>query len=40
MVERRRVKPLETTREFAELVSEAIPVRERTKHPATRSFQV
>lgn len=30
---------LSTTKELADLIAEAVPVRERHKHPATRSFQ-
>lgn len=30
---------LETTRQFADLITEAIPFKEKHKHPATRSFQ-
>jgi len=32
-------EPLTTTRALAELIAEAVPNRERGKHPATRSFQ-
>ncbi len=32
-------QPLATTRELAELIAEAVPTREKGKHPATRSFQ-
>jgi len=39
IVERRNSEPLRTTRELAELVAAAVPVREKNKHPATRSFQ-
>ncbi len=39
IVERRATQPVRTTRELAELVSEAVPVHEKSKHPATRSFQ-
>ena len=39
VVERRREAPLSTTREFAELIEQAVPRREKHKHPATRSFQ-
>ena len=39
IVERRKERPLRTTRELAELVAGAVPVRERHKHPATRTFQ-
>ncbi|HIE56082.1 MAG TPA: 16S rRNA (cytosine(1402)-N(4))-methyltransferase RsmH, partial [Chromatiaceae bacterium] len=36
---RRREKPLRTTTELAELVAGSVPVREKHKHPATRTFQ-
>jgi len=39
IVELRATEPLRTTRQLAELVTTAIPVREKNKHPATRSFQ-
>lgn len=39
LVERRQEAPIETTRQLAELVSEAVPRKERHKHPATRTFQ-
>lgn len=39
VVERRRDAPLETTHQLASLVSEAIPKKEKHKHPATRTFQ-
>lgn len=32
-------RPLATTGQLAELIAAAVPVRERNKHPATRSFQ-
>ena len=35
----RSEKPLETTRELAELIDEAVPHKDPNKHPATRSFQ-
>lgn len=35
----RSSRPLRTTRQLAELVAAAVPVRERNRHPATRSFQ-
>jgi 16S rRNA (cytosine1402-N4)-methyltransferase len=35
----RHTDPLQTTRQLAELIVEAVPVREKNKHPATRSFQ-
>jgi 16S rRNA (cytosine1402-N4)-methyltransferase len=39
IVQQRQQQPLETTRQLAELVAAAVPVREKNKHPATRSFQ-
>ena len=39
VVERRAEEPLETTRQLAELVAEAVPKKEKHKHPATRTFQ-
>ncbi len=39
IVRRRQSAPLRTTAELAQLVREASPVKERHKHPATRSFQ-
>ena len=39
IVERVRERPLETTRELADLVAKSIGYRERHKHPATRTFQ-
>lgn len=39
IVERRQEAPVETTRQLAELVSEAVPKKEKHKHPATRTFQ-
>jgi 16S rRNA (cytosine1402-N4)-methyltransferase len=39
IVQQREQRPLETTRQLAELVAAAVPVREKNKHPATRSFQ-
>ncbi len=35
----RSTQPLQSTRQLAELIAAAVPVRERHKHPATRSFQ-
>ncbi|PHQ80859.1 MAG: 16S rRNA (cytosine(1402)-N(4))-methyltransferase [Coxiella sp. (in: Bacteria)] len=35
----RSERPLSTTKELADLITEASPVHERHKHPATRSFQ-
>lgn len=39
VIEARVIKPISTTRELAALIEAAIPVREKHKHPATRSFQ-
>ena len=39
IVERRQEEPLETTRQLAALVAEAVPKKEKHKHPATRTFQ-
>ena len=35
----RAVTPITTTQQLASIVSDAIPMRERHKHPATRTFQ-
>lgn len=39
IVARREEEPLQRTRELAELVSTAMPRKEKHKHPATRTFQ-
>jgi 16S rRNA (cytosine1402-N4)-methyltransferase len=39
VVETRQASPLRTTRQLAELIEAAVPMREKNKHPATRSFQ-
>jgi 16S rRNA (cytosine1402-N4)-methyltransferase len=39
VLEQRAIKPLETTAEFAQLIDQAVPVKDKFKHPATRSFQ-
>lgn len=39
VVEKRAVSPITTTRELAKLIEDAVPVKEKHKHPATRSFQ-
>jgi 16S rRNA (cytosine1402-N4)-methyltransferase len=39
IVAQRATQPLQTTRELAELIAAAVPMREKHKHPATRSFQ-
>ncbi|MDX5628934.1 MULTISPECIES: 16S rRNA (cytosine(1402)-N(4))-methyltransferase RsmH [unclassified Brenneria] len=39
IVERNRTEPMTRTKELAELIAAASPIREKHKHPATRSFQ-
>ncbi len=39
IVEQRQTEPLQTTSQLAQLIFRASPVKERHKHPATRSFQ-
>lgn len=39
VVTQRLESPLETTKQFADLVVAAVPFKEKHKHPATRSFQ-
>jgi 16S rRNA (cytosine1402-N4)-methyltransferase len=39
VIEQRAIKPLETTAEFASLIDHAVPVKDKFKHPATRTFQ-
>lgn len=39
VVEQRKSKPLETTQEFVQLIDAAVPVKDKHKHPATRTFQ-
>ncbi len=39
IVERRVETPITTTRELAKLIEDVVPVKEKHKHPATRSFQ-
>jgi len=39
IVARRQEAPITSTRELAELVAQACPIREKHKHPATRTFQ-
>jgi 16S rRNA (cytosine1402-N4)-methyltransferase len=39
VVAQRAEQPLRTTRELAELISKAVPFKDKHKHPATRSFQ-
>jgi 16S rRNA (cytosine1402-N4)-methyltransferase len=39
IIEKRVDSPITTTRELAKLIEDVIPIREKHKHPATRSFQ-
>ena len=39
IVEKRAQSPITTTRQLAELIEDTVPVREKHKHPATRTFQ-
>ncbi|MBI4006813.1 MAG: 16S rRNA (cytosine(1402)-N(4))-methyltransferase RsmH [Gammaproteobacteria bacterium] len=39
IIRKRSEKPFRTTQQLAQLVSEAVPTREKDKHPATRTFQ-
>ncbi len=39
IVETREKSPITTTRQLAELIEHAVPMREKFKHPATRTFQ-
>lgn len=39
IVTAREVAPIMTTRQLTELIEKAVPVKEKYKHPATRSFQ-
>ncbi|MCU7555522.1 16S rRNA (cytosine(1402)-N(4))-methyltransferase RsmH [Alteromonas sp. ASW11-19] len=39
IVQQRQQKPLTRTRELAELIDQAVPVKDKYKHPATRAFQ-
>ncbi|MBA0217191.1 16S rRNA (cytosine(1402)-N(4))-methyltransferase RsmH [Pectobacterium brasiliense] len=39
IVERNRLDPMTRTKELADLIAAASPIREKHKHPATRSFQ-
>jgi 16S rRNA (cytosine1402-N4)-methyltransferase len=39
IVEKRVESPIKTTKQLAELIEDAVPVREKHKHPATRTFQ-
>jgi 16S rRNA (cytosine1402-N4)-methyltransferase len=39
IVEKRAESPIKTTRQLSELIENSIPIREKHKHPATRTFQ-
>lgn len=39
IAEKRAKSPITTTRQLAELIEDVVPVREKHKHPATRTFQ-
>jgi 16S rRNA (cytosine1402-N4)-methyltransferase len=39
IVNQRKIKPLSRTAELAALIDEAVPVKDKYKHPATRAFQ-
>ena len=39
IIEKRKTEPLTTTHELVALIDEAVPVKDKFKHPATRSFQ-
>ncbi|MFZ2169852.1 MAG: 16S rRNA (cytosine(1402)-N(4))-methyltransferase RsmH [Methylococcaceae bacterium] len=39
IIEKRAQSPIATTRQLAQLITDAIPVRDMHKHPATRTFQ-
>ena len=39
IVSTRAITPINTTRQLAELIEQTVPVREKHKHPATRTFQ-
>ncbi|TAK60339.1 16S rRNA (cytosine(1402)-N(4))-methyltransferase RsmH [Methylobacter sp.] len=39
IVEKRAQSPITTTRELAKLIEDVVPIKEKHKHPATRSFQ-
>ncbi len=39
IVARRALRPITVTRDLADLVAQACPIKERHKHPATRTFQ-
>lgn len=39
IVERRRLQPLRTTLQLAQLIEDSVPFKDKYKHPATRAFQ-
>ena len=39
IVERNRIEPMTRTKELAEVIAAAMPVKDKHKHPATRTFQ-
>lgn len=39
VIEQRAKAPITTTRQLADLIADSVPVKEKHKHPATRSFQ-
>lgn len=39
IVQQREITPLETTKQLAQLIDQAVPFKDKHKHPATRSFQ-
>lgn len=39
VVETRKIQPIVTTRQLAKLVEDAVPYKDKHKHPATRTFQ-
>ncbi len=39
IVEKRAQSPITTTKQLSDLIGDAVPVREKHKHPATRTFQ-
>jgi 16S rRNA (cytosine1402-N4)-methyltransferase len=39
IVARRRIEPIVATRDLADLVAQTCPIKEKRKHPATRTFQ-
>ncbi|NNE38915.1 MAG: 16S rRNA (cytosine(1402)-N(4))-methyltransferase RsmH [Gammaproteobacteria bacterium] len=39
IVEHRQIKPISTTQELSEIITDAVPFPDKHKHPATRTFQ-